>query len=186
MIPVIYLQKNYGEIDQEEISTVKEESSSCITEESRGITFWEPDNFNMEATTIWSFPNRGDWATHNPKYRGNWSPYIPRNIILRYSAVGGYVLDQFLGSGTTLVEAKLLNRRGIDLICTHWAIGLRKCHFWFLNIASSIQNRALSFFVISLLLLKIHHQHFINFAPLVRFGIDSSSSLYCLDFVILV
>ncbi|SHK29464.1 DNA methylase [Anaerobranca californiensis DSM 14826] len=76
---------------------------------------WEPDNFNMEATTIWSFPDRGKWATHNGKYRGNWSPYIPRNIILRYSEEDDIVLDQFLGSGTTLVEAKLLKRRGIGV-----------------------------------------------------------------------
>ncbi|MDD5616687.1 MAG: hypothetical protein PHH85_10850 [Candidatus Methanoperedens sp.] len=27
-------------------------------------------------------------------YRGNWSPYIPRNLILRYTAPGDLVLDQ--------------------------------------------------------------------------------------------
>jgi DNA modification methylase len=74
-----------------------------------------PKNFRIESTTLWSFPDRGDWATHNPKYRGNWSPYIPRNIILRYSKEKDIVLDQFLGSGTTLVEAKLLNRYGIGI-----------------------------------------------------------------------
>lgn len=79
------------------------------------VTFWEPEKFDLEATTIWSFPDRGNWATHNPRYRGNWSPYIPRNIILRYSNIGDCVLDQFLGSGTTLVEAKLLKRRGLGI-----------------------------------------------------------------------
>ena len=69
-------------------------------------------------TTHWSFPKRGDWATHDAKWRGNWSPYIPRNIILRYSQEGDLVLDQFAGGGTTLVEAKLLNRDIIG-ICTH-------------------------------------------------------------------
>lgn len=44
-----------------------------------------PERFKLEDTTIWSFPERGNWATHSGKYRGNWSPYIPRNIILRYS-----------------------------------------------------------------------------------------------------
>ena len=33
-------------------------------------------------TSVWSFPNRGNWATHDAKWRGNWSPYIPRNIRL--------------------------------------------------------------------------------------------------------
>ena len=46
---------------------------------------WHPDNFELQTNTVWSFPDRGNWATHDAKYRGNWSPYIPRNIILRYS-----------------------------------------------------------------------------------------------------
>ena len=40
-----------------------------------------PKNFKPEINTIWSFKSRGNWATHNGNYRGNWSPYIPRNII---------------------------------------------------------------------------------------------------------
>lgn len=37
--------------------------------------------------------------------------------MLRYSNPGDLVLDQFMGSGTTLVEAKLLNRHavGVDI-----------------------------------------------------------------------
>ena len=76
------------------------------------ITKWEPDDFELEMTTVWSFPNRGNWATHDAKWRGNWSPYIPRNILLRYSEENDLVLDQFAGGGTTLVEAKLL---GVDV-----------------------------------------------------------------------
>lgn len=81
------------------------------------IKKWEPDDFELEMTTHWSFPKRGNWATHDAKWRGNWSPYIPRNILLRYSSEGDLVLDQFAGGGTTLVEAKLLNRDiiGIDV-----------------------------------------------------------------------
>ena len=77
----------------------------------------QPNDFWLEPTTVWSFPTRGSWATHTGSYRGNWSPYVPRNLILRYSNPGDWVLDQFMGSGTTLVEAKLLNRNayGIDI-----------------------------------------------------------------------
>ena len=71
---------------------------------------WEPKNFKEETTTIWSFPQCGNWATHRTLYRGNWSPYVSRNLILRYTKPGDWILDQFMGSGTTLVEAKLLNR----------------------------------------------------------------------------
>ena len=81
------------------------------------ITKWEPEKFELEMNTHWSFPKRGDWATHDAKWRGNWSPYIPRNLILRYSKENDLVLDQFAGGGTTLVEAKLLNRNiiGVDI-----------------------------------------------------------------------
>ncbi|WP_068268455.1 TRM11 family SAM-dependent methyltransferase [Caviibacter abscessus] len=84
---------------------------------NKKIKKWEPENFNLEMTTHWSFPKRGDWATHDSKWRGNWSPYIPRNIILRYSKENDLILDQFAGGGTTLVEAKLLNRNiiGVDV-----------------------------------------------------------------------
>ena len=84
---------------------------------AKAITKWEPEDFELEMTTHWSFPKRGNWATHDAKWRGNWSPYIPRNILLRYSQEGDLVLDQFAGGGTTLVEAKLLNRNiiGVDI-----------------------------------------------------------------------
>lgn len=96
------------------------ESYPCYLEKimaKSNIKKWEPEDFELEMTTVWSFPKRGDWATHDPKWRGNWSPYIPRNIILRYSQEGDLVLDQFAGGGTTLVEAKLLNRNiiGVDI-----------------------------------------------------------------------
>jgi len=81
------------------------------------IKQWEPQDFQLETTSIWSFPTRGSWATHDGRWRGNWSPYIPRNVILRYSEPSDLVLDQFSGGGTTLIEAKLLNRNiiGIDI-----------------------------------------------------------------------
>lgn len=97
----------------------------------RSISQWEPQDFRLETTSVWSFPERGSWATHNGKWRGNWSPFIPRNIILRYSQPGDLVLDQFAGGGTTLVEAKLLNRNviGIDISDTALAECTAKTSF---------------------------------------------------------
>ncbi|MDW7727639.1 MAG: DNA methyltransferase [Candidatus Methanoperedens sp.] len=77
------------------------------------IKQFAPSSFAPQTTTVWSFPDRGDWATHKGNYRGNWSPFIPRNLILRYTQPGDLVLDQMAGSGTTLVECKLLGRRAI-------------------------------------------------------------------------
>ena len=75
------------------------------------------NNFKLETTSIWSFPNRGNWATHSGSFRGNWSPYIPKNLILRYTKENDWILDPFLGSGTTAVESALLNRNciGVDI-----------------------------------------------------------------------
>ncbi|MEM1947646.1 MAG: DNA methyltransferase [Candidatus Caldarchaeum sp.] len=83
----------------------------------RITSYGPPPGYGLETTTVWSFPNRGDWATHSGDYRGNWSPYIPRNLILKYTKPGDWVLDQMVGSGTTLIEAKLLGRNatGVDI-----------------------------------------------------------------------
>jgi DNA modification methylase len=75
----------------------------------------EPENFELEQTTIWSFPNRGKWAVHDSSYRGNWGPEVPRNLILRYTEPGDWVLDPFLGGGTTAIEATLLRRNFVGL-----------------------------------------------------------------------
>jgi DNA modification methylase len=75
----------------------------------------QPENFQVESTTVWSFPRRGNWATHKSTYRGNWSPQVVRNLILRYSAEGDTVLDPMVGGGTSLIECKLTGRRGIGI-----------------------------------------------------------------------
>lgn len=87
---------------------------------------WEPEGFQLEKSSVWSFPERGDWATHDSKYRGNCSPYVIRNLILRYSIEGDRILDQFAGGGTSLIEAKLLNRMIIGTDVNPAA--LERCH----------------------------------------------------------
>ncbi|MEM4141041.1 MAG: DNA methyltransferase, partial [Nitrososphaeria archaeon] len=81
------------------------------------IEICNPTNFKPETTTVWNFPDRGKWATHylNAKYRGNWAPQVVRNLLLRYSEPGDTILDSFVGSGTTLIECKLLGRNGIGV-----------------------------------------------------------------------
>jgi len=79
------------------------------------VTRYGPIEYSDEKETVWSFPQRGDWATHVGNYRGNWSPFIPRNLMTRFTRRGDLVLDQMVGSGTTLVECKLLERRGIGV-----------------------------------------------------------------------
>jgi DNA modification methylase len=73
--------------------------------------------YQPEFTTVWSFPERGTWATHRSDYRGNFAPQVPRNLIEMYSGEGDSILDPMVGAGTTLIEAKLLARHalGIDI-----------------------------------------------------------------------
>lgn len=56
----------------------------------------EMKQFEHQDTSVWDFPERGSWATHSGGYRGNWSPYVPRNLIMRYSSEGDVVLIHLL------------------------------------------------------------------------------------------
>jgi len=83
-----------------------------------------PENFEQECTTVWSFTHRGSWATHKSNYRGNWAPEVVRNLILRYSKEGDYLVDPMIGGGTTAIECKLLNRNLLALDINPKAIDL--------------------------------------------------------------
>ena len=85
-----------------------------------------PENFEQECTTVWSFARRGKWATHNSKYRGNWAPEVVKNLIVRYSDEKDCLLDPMIGGGTTAIECKLLNRNLLALDINPNAIELTK------------------------------------------------------------
>jgi len=90
------------------------------------ITGDSPNGFVPETTTVWDFPVRGNWATHKSDYRGNFAPQIARNLILNYSKEGELVLDPMVGSGTTLIEARLLNRNAIGYDINQNAVDITK------------------------------------------------------------
>ena len=83
---------------------------------------WAPKNFRLETTTSWDFLNRGNWAVHTGDYRGNWPPQLVRNLIKRYSQEGDLIIDPFMGGGTTLLEAWLLQRRSLGLDISKLAV----------------------------------------------------------------
>ncbi len=72
------------------------------------------DNIPVDFYPVRTSP-RGNWATHRSDWRGNWSPEVARNLILRYSNEGDILLDPMIGGGTTAIEAKILNR---NIICS--------------------------------------------------------------------
>ena len=62
------------------------------------------------------FNSNTGYLTHNyHPYPCKFVPQIPNQIIEQYSKEGDTVLDPFVGSGTTLTEASLLNRNGIGI-----------------------------------------------------------------------
>jgi DNA modification methylase len=106
---------------------------------SKKVKTLHPKDFKEEQTTVWSFKQRGNWATHSGEYRGNWSPYIPRNVILKYSKPGELVLDYFCGAGTTAIESKLLGRRCIAFDINEKAVELAKK-----NVDFSVESQQLA------------------------------------------
>ena len=98
---------------------------------------WQPENFELECSSVWSFRKRGNWATHRSDYRGNCSPQVARNLILRYSEKGDLVLDPMVGGGTTLIECRLTGRKGLGIDINPTAVKITKERLDFENRGSS-------------------------------------------------
>jgi len=67
--------------------------------------------------SLWLFPNRASGGGHTLDYHGNYIPQLATQLLTRYSKQDEVVLDLFLGSGTTAIEARRLARRciGVEL-----------------------------------------------------------------------
>jgi hypothetical protein len=65
--------------------------------------------------SLWIFDKRDTSGMHKADYWGNFIPQIPNQLLRRYTKKGEWVLDTFLGSGTTLIECKRLGRNGVGV-----------------------------------------------------------------------
>ncbi len=67
--------------------------------------------------SLWLFPNRAKGEGHKLDYHGNFIPQLATQLFTRYTKQNEIVLDLFLGSGTSALEALNMNRRclGVEL-----------------------------------------------------------------------
>ena len=65
--------------------------------------------------SLWMLDKRDTSGAHLGWYWGNFVPQIPRQLMMRYTKPGDWVLDTFAGSGTTLIECRRMGRNGIGI-----------------------------------------------------------------------
>lgn len=63
--------------------------------------------------SLWIMDKRDTSGVHTSWYWGNFIPQIPHQLMMRYTKKNDWVLDTFVGSGTTLIECKRLGRNGV-------------------------------------------------------------------------
>lgn len=72
---------------------------------------------HIETGTLWMIPSRAKGAGHKLDYYGGYVPQIATQVFSRFTKEEEIVLDLFLGSGTSAIEAANMNRRcvGVEL-----------------------------------------------------------------------
>ncbi|MCX7927844.1 MAG: site-specific DNA-methyltransferase [Candidatus Omnitrophica bacterium] len=65
--------------------------------------------------SLWVLPEREKTGVHTREYWGNFIPQIPHQAMVRFTKEKEWVLDTFVGSGTTLIKCKQLGRNGIGV-----------------------------------------------------------------------
>jgi len=65
--------------------------------------------------SLWMLDKRDSSGAHCAGYWGNFIPQIPHQLMMRYTKKGDWVVDTFVGSGTTLIECKRMGRNGIGI-----------------------------------------------------------------------
>lgn len=72
---------------------------------------------HIETGTLWNFTSRAKGDGHKFEYHGNYIPQLANQLYSRFTKPGDVVLDMFLGSGTSAIEAVNMDRKcvGVEL-----------------------------------------------------------------------
>lgn len=105
------------------IKALSEEKKSKYND--LNLNKWKQYN-HIITDSLWLFDSRDKTGAHNAKYWGNFIPQIPNQLIQRFTKKEEIVLDPFVGSGTTLIEARRLGRNSIGIDISPKAIQLCK------------------------------------------------------------
>jgi len=78
------------------------------------LTRWK-EYEDIWTDSLWLIEKRDSTGVHTAGYWGNFIPQIPNQMLKRYTKKGEWVLDPFVGCGTTLIESQRLGRNGIGI-----------------------------------------------------------------------
>ena len=70
---------------------------------------------DISTDSLWIIDKRDNSGAHSGHYHGNFVPQIPHQLFSRYTKKGDWILDPFMGSGTSLIEAQRMGRNSIGI-----------------------------------------------------------------------